>query len=108
MRAKFIGIFLLLTQFLFSQNLPPDVTALWARTGITGTARTVGSAGAYGSVGADMGCITVNPAGLGLYRSTDFSITPLVQISNNEAVYDGNHTFVHKPAFFLAQGGFVF
>jgi hypothetical protein len=108
MRTKFIGIFLLLSQFSFSQNLPPDITALWSGTGITGTARTVGSAGAYGSVGADMGCISVNPAGLGLYRSTDFSITPLVQVGNNETVYDGNHTTVHRPVFYLGQGGFVF
>ena len=108
MRTKFIGIFLLLSRLSFAQNLPPDVTALWAGTGITGTARTVGSAGAYGSVGADLGCITINPAGLGLYRSTDFSITPLVQFGSNESVYDGNHTIVHRPVFYLAQGGFVF
>lgn len=108
MRTKFVVALLLLSRFSFAQNIPADATASWCRTGLSGTARTAGSGGAYGSVGADMGGISINPAGLGLYRSTDFSITPLVQIGNNEGIYDGSHTFVHKPAFFLAQGGFEF
>ena len=107
MKNGLTAILLLSCQFLFSQDIP-DETALFARTGISGTARTVGSAGAYGSVGADMGSIGINPAGLGIYRSTDFSITPMVQVGGNESVYDGNHTVVHKPYFALSQGGFVF
>jgi len=107
MRTGLITALILLSQVLFSQDLP-DESALFARTGLSGTARTIGSADAYGSVGADMGCIGINPAGLGIYRSTDFSITPMVQIGSNEAIYDGNHTIVHKPSFYLGQGGFVF
>ena len=108
MRIKLITAFLLLEHLAFSQNIPTDVTGLWSQTGITGTARSVGMGGAFGSVGADLGCISINPAGLGLYRSTDFSITPVVQISNSESVYDGNHTLAHHPEFYLSQGGFAF
>ena len=107
MKTRITILFIALSQVLFSQDIP-DASAIYARTGILGTARTIGSAGAYGSVGADMGCIAVNPAGIGLYRSTDFSVTPSLQIGNNESVYDGNHTLVHKPSFYLSQGGFVF
>jgi hypothetical protein len=107
MRAGFIAIFLLLGQITFSQD-NSDMSALWSRTGLSGTARSVGSGGAFGSVGADMGCIDINPAGLGVYRSTDFSLTPLLQIGNNQAVYDGSNTFSHKVSFAIAQGGFVF
>lgn len=107
MRTGFIVLLSLLSQFIFSQDIP-DETALFARTGITGTARTIGSAGAYGSVGADMGCISINPAGLGLYRSTDFSVTPMLLIGSSQTIYDGNNTFAHKPYFALSQGGFVF
>ena len=107
MKTKITAAFLLFALLSFSQDIP-DATALWARTGISGTARTVGSAGAYGSVGADMGSITVNPAGLGLYRSTDFSITPMLKLGGNESIYDSSHTTAHHPAFYLAQGGFVF
>ena len=109
MKTTFVTLSLLIFfQYSFSQNVPPTASPLWAGTPIAGTARTVGIAGACGSVGADMGCIEVNPAGLGLYRSTDFSITPLLQFGNNESVYDGNHTLSHKTSFALAQGGFVF
>jgi hypothetical protein len=108
MRTKFIAALLLLSSSSFSQNVPTDVSALWSQTGVSGTARTVGSAGAYGSVGADMGCITINPAGLGLYRTTDFAITPLLQIGSSQSVYNGSNTFAHKLSPGLAQGGFVF
>jgi hypothetical protein len=108
MRTKLITSFLFLSCFSFAQNVPPNVAGLWSQTGISGTARTMGSGGAYGSVGADMGCIGINPAGLGLYRSTDFSVTPLLQFGNSQSLYDGNNTFDHKTSFALAQGGFVF
>ena len=107
MRTGFIAILLLLCQVTFSQD-NSDMSALWARTGLSGTARTIGSGGAFGSVGADMGCIDINPAGLGVYRSTDFSLTPLLQVGTNQAVYNGGNTFSHKVSFAIAQGGFVF
>jgi len=108
MKTKLVALLLLLVQITFSQNTPGNATALWSTTPLSGTARTVGAGGAFGSVGADMGSIDINPAGLGLYRSTDFSITPVVQLNNNESVYDNNHTLSHKPDFGVAQGGFVF
>lgn len=48
---------------------------------LRGTARFVGMAGAFTSLGGDLSCMTQNPAGLGLYRSSDiglsFSINPM-------------------------------
>ena len=107
MRIRFAFILLLIGHFSFAQD-NSDMSALWSRTGILGTARTVGAGGAFGSVGADMGCIAINPAGLGLYRSTDFSISPVLQVDNNQAVYNGSNTIAHKVSFGLRQGGFVF
>ena len=107
MRTGFTALFLIVAQLTFGQYIS-DQSALWSRTGLSGTARTIGSGGAYGSVGADMGCIGINPAGLALYRSTDFCITPMLQLGNNESVYNLSHTLAHRTGFFLAQGGFVF
>ena len=69
-----------------------DLGLLYSRSGISGTARSVGSASAYGSVGADLGSISINPAGLGLYRSTDISFTPGLFINKNKADFDGTTT----------------
>lgn len=82
-----------------------DAALMYARTGIEGTARTTGMANAYGSVGADLGCININPAGIGLYRSTDFSITPEIKIGNNEATYNGSHQNSSHPKVYFTQAG---
>lgn len=42
---------------------------------IYGTARYVGMGGAMGALGADLSCMQSNPAGIGLYRRSDLSMT---------------------------------
>lgn len=56
-----------------------------------GTARSASMGGAFGSLGADAATLSINPAGLGMYRSSELSITPIVQVSNyeSESVLDG-------------------
>lgn len=62
---------------------------LWAsdfaelgRTHLFGTARAMGMGGAFTSLGADLTSMALNPAGLGMYRSNEFSLTPLVNVSH--------------------------
>lgn len=40
-----------------------------------GTARTSAMGGAFTSLGADLSAMSINPAGLGMYRSTEFGVT---------------------------------
>ncbi len=42
---------------------------------LRGTARFVGMGGAFTSLGGDISCMTQNPAGLGIYRSSDMGLT---------------------------------
>ncbi|MDE6196832.1 MAG: outer membrane protein transport protein [Muribaculaceae bacterium] len=42
---------------------------------LRGSARFVGMGGAFTSLGGDISCMTQNPAGLGLYRSSDLGLT---------------------------------
>lgn len=56
----------------------------------TGTARFIGMGGALGALGADISCIANNPAGLGLIRSTEFSISPSMFFNITDAEYDDN------------------
>ncbi len=62
---------------------------LWAsdfaelsRTHLFGTARAMGMGGAFTSLGADLTSMALNPAGLGMYRGSEFSFTPLVTVSH--------------------------
>lgn len=47
-----------------------------------GTARSMAMAGAFTSLGADMSSIATNPAGLGMYRGNDISITPMLSFQS--------------------------
>jgi len=42
---------------------------------IYGTSRYVGMGGSMGALGADISCMSFNPAGIGLYRRSDISLT---------------------------------
>ncbi|MCW5900330.1 MAG: hypothetical protein KIT10_13770 [Flavobacteriales bacterium] len=51
-----------------------------------GTARSAGMANAFGALGADPASISINPAGFGLYRTSELSITPAMEV--NDAAND--------------------
>ena len=61
---------------------------LWAtdlaqlsQTHVFGTARVMGMGGAFTSLGADLSSMSLNPAGLGMYRRNEISLTPLVPMA---------------------------
>ena len=47
-----------------------------------GSARSMAMAGAFTSLGADVASMGINPAGLGMYRSSDVSFTPMMSFNN--------------------------
>ncbi len=61
-------------------QMPADLAQL-SQTHAFGTARAMGMGGAFVSLGADLASLSLNPAGLGMYRSNELSITPLVALS---------------------------
>ena len=58
---------------------------------LNGTARFVGMGGAMGALGADISTMGTNPAGIGLFRSSDINMTGSVNIQPDaEDFYDIN------------------
>ena len=104
MKTRALILFLIIGKVSFGQYYN-DLSLLYSRSDISGTARSAGSGGAYGSVGADMGSLDINPAGLGLFRSTEFSITPGLRISSNQGNYDQSSTNASLPKLYLGQAG---
>ena len=58
-----------------------DIYRISFKNRATGTARSAAMGGAFTSLGADGASITLNPAGLGMYRSSEVSFTPSLFIS---------------------------
>lgn len=55
-----------------------------------GTARSMGFGSALGSVGGDFTSLSVNPAGIGIYRRSEFMFTPALRINSVDGTYLGD------------------
>jgi len=72
-----------------------------------GTARFMGLSGAYGAIGADFSTLSQNPAGIGLYRKSEFTITPMLASSNINSSYLGQSNADFRNMLYLGNVGFV-
>lgn len=72
-----------------------------------GTARGMSIGGALGSLGGDFSTLSVNPAGIGIYRKSEFSFSPSFQAGNNQSTYLGTTSDDQFSRFNFASFGFV-
>ncbi len=75
---------------------------------VQGTARSMGFGNALGSIGGDFSSVSVNPAGLGVYRSSELMFTPSMRINSSEGVYLGTSTSEGNVRFNINNFGMVF
>ncbi len=64
--------------------MPGDMVELSQTQFNFGTARAMAMAGAFTSLGADLSSMSINPAGLGMYRHSDISITPMMSFARSK------------------------
>jgi len=55
----------------------------------SGTARSMSMAGAFGALGSDLSVASTNPAGLGVFKSSNVSFSPSFILNNSDATYNG-------------------
>lgn len=89
-----LAISLISSVSLFSQGMM-DAYKMGG-TEILGTARSMGMAGSFGALGGDASSLSLNPAGLGIYRSNEFVISPMLRSSSVEANWNGLKTDENK------------
>ncbi len=65
---------------------------------IQGTARSAGIGNAMGALGGDFTSLSINPAGSGIYRSSEFVITPVYNFNNSEITL-GNNKFTDNNTY---------
>jgi hypothetical protein len=75
----------------------------FSRTDLYGTARAISMGGAFGALGGDLTGVSINPAGIAVYRSSEVSTTAVLQ-SNKLEVGNINQT---KNNFAFHNLGFV-
>lgn len=69
--------------FAYAQNVGDALR--YSNIDPSGTARFLGAGGAMGPLGADLSVVGTNPAGIALYRKSEFTVTPGVFFNNTTA-----------------------
>ena len=87
--AVFFG-FLLVQNPLFSQNIEDAVRFSAPQT--LGTARFVGMAGSFGALGGEASAVNSNPAGIGVFRTGQFTASLTIGQSKNSTTHYGSES----------------
>lgn len=74
----------------------------------SGTARNQAIGGVMGSLGGDITANFINPAGIAVYRTSEFVLTPGFNFYNNKANFRDTKTNQTGSSFQLGTTGFVF
>ncbi|MGE0078753.1 MAG: OmpP1/FadL family transporter [Bacteroidales bacterium] len=82
-----LSILIFTSNYLHSQTASDGLR--FSQTLNSGTARFVSMGGAFGALGSDFTSLSINPAGLGVYKSSEFTITPSFKHSNINSSYNG-------------------
>lgn len=73
-----------------------------------GTARSIGFGNTLGSVGGDFTALSVNPAGIGIYRKSEVVFSPSMMFNNVDGTYLGNKQSDNGQHFAISNFGAVF
>lgn len=80
----------------FSQTMPQS------------TARSIGIGNAVGALGGDFASLSVNPAGIGVYRSSELTFTPSLKLNGSNSTYTEGSTTDNASQFTINNLGAVF
>ena len=67
-----------------------DDARIFAQTIYQGTAKSMALGGAMGAIGADMTAISINPAGMGVYRCNELTMSMGLADNSSRSTYYGN------------------
>lgn len=100
-----MGILLCFATGLNAQNYNDALRH--SRTQYLGTARFNAMGGSFGALGGDISAVSVNPAGIGVYRNSEFTFTTGFYLNQNEATYRNTLRDDNKLNFNLGNIGYV-
>ena len=79
----------------------------YSQNNIQGTSRAAAMGNAFGSLGGDFTSVSINPAGIGVYRSGEFSITASYTDNNISADYLGTNSIESTNIFSIPSLSYV-
>ncbi|MDA3929403.1 MAG: hypothetical protein PF541_10625 [Prolixibacteraceae bacterium] len=106
MKKYIISTLIILTvNFAFAQDFFDALK--FSQTEYGGTARSIAMGSAFGALGGDFVSASINPAGLGLYRSGEFVLSPTLNLNQIESNYLNNTEINDKYSFNFNNASYV-
>ncbi len=100
---KFFVAYIFAICFFTSKSQELFDALSFAELPIQGTARSMSMSGAFGALGGEPTCMITNPAGLGIYRSCEATLT----LNNNFSQHNTSSTRNSNNHFTLGQASYV-
>jgi long-subunit fatty acid transport protein len=96
------------TQCAFLLNAQNDIDAMrYSQLTFGGTARFASMAGSMGALGGDISTLSFNPAGIGVFRKTELSLSPSIFSQSTSSTYNNNESSDSKLNFNFGNIGGV-
>jgi hypothetical protein len=108
MRSFLLGGIAMLFCLQLSAQSTAETALLFSRLRPAGSARIQAMGGAQTSLGGDYSSALSNPAGLGMFNRSEFTITPGFSLAKTSADYLNNTTSASKSNVYLPGVSFVF
>ena len=105
MKKYLLILFILSGSYLFAQTPDDALRTAWFTQ--NGSGRNTATGGVMGSLGGDITANHVNPAGLGLFKTNEFVLTPGFNLNNNKLEYRGTNNAVQKNNFNYGASGII-
>lgn len=105
MKIYLLSLTLMLTIVASAQN--PDYPLRTAWFTQNGSARNIATGGVMGSLGGEITANHVNPAGIGLFKTNEFVLSPGFLLNNNKFKYRGSDTLNNKNNFGYGASGII-
>ena len=107
MKRLILIILLILSIGLVSSAQNADDALRYSRLFYTGTARFMSMGGAFTALGGDISTLSQNPAGIGVFRSSEVTITPMLGHIKSASLFNNSNTGDYLYDFNLGQAGLV-
>lgn len=101
----FLSLFLPVSGMVYAQSALDAYNI--SQPDMKGTARFMGMAGAFGALGGDLSTLSQNPAGIGIYRSSEFGLTLNLDCQSSSSKAQGFQTDMSQTKFLLNNMGAV-
>lgn len=104
-RILIVTLVILCSVKLFGQG--SDDACLFSQIYYQGTAKAMGMGNAVGALGGDMTAVNINPAGMGIYRSNEFTSTLNLLDNFTHSTYYGTSNSTNKIRLSIPNLGYV-